>query len=305
MNNFFKILWFEDNTVWYNARMRSISLHLESFYIVLEKIDWYKTGKNFDINLLKNNHYDLILMDFKLLGDSPTGSEIIKIIRDNDVLTDILFYSSDYDNMIAAVKEKIPAVDGVYLSNRQDDFFEPKVCKLIDKIIHRSEDISNLRGNLLEATTDYESKMQSFLSDLWENADENRKKLLQNIVCKEILEKRRSHLEDVLNKNPFDLKRMNESDFVLFMNDRLNIAVMLSEQEKKNDVLIDNKNIKDYYMWQLGTFRNKLSHVKVGEKIKVYNQEYEINEQFHQMIRKNIHETNKPFDAALNKIKQN
>ena len=99
MNTFFKILWFEDEVTWFNMERLRINSILQEHYLIPEIVR--KDGDDFDISELTGNDYDLIIMDYKLA--ETTGNEIILQIRSSDIFTDILFYSSHYDEMLNSV----------------------------------------------------------------------------------------------------------------------------------------------------------------------------------------------------------
>ena len=296
MNNQFKILWFEDEEAWYRAASRKIEESIEKHSLLADRIDRRKTGRSLDIESLKSSRYDLILMDYKL-SRSPNGDEIIEIIRKNSILTDILFYSSQYEEMIESFKEKIPDIDGVYLAKRDRDLFLEKVDRLISKIVQRSEDIVNLRGMVLEATSDFEEQAEKLLTKLYNNARKEKKQILDSILEKKILQ----HYQKEVKQQNDDFKegKLNVSiannDF-LSMYNRLTIFAEYAKTTNNKEA----KNILNYYMSKLGYFRNKLGHVKNGDVVKVAGKEYTINQDFHRMMRKNINELEEGFQNKIN-----
>ena len=95
MNTFFKILWFEDEVTWFNMERLRINSILQEHYLIPEIVR--KDGDDFDISELTGNDYDLIIMDYKL-AEGTTGDTVVTAIRENNILTDILFYSSEEHN---------------------------------------------------------------------------------------------------------------------------------------------------------------------------------------------------------------
>lgn len=302
MNNQFKILWFEDNSSWYKTALRRVKNSIASHFLQ-DAIIRKPSGDVLNIKELKEAKYDLILMDYKLSEESPNGDEIIKYIRDNLILTDILFYSSDEKNMIASFRRRIPEMDGVYLAKRNIEEFAEKTERLISKIVQRSEDIINLRGMVLEATSFFETKVQSFLDDLWENIEPNEQEVLNNLLKTKILDHRLHDSEDKIKKfdnKKFDVPKANKKGY--FMNEKLALIDAFSEK-KRNDVIFASidKKIQDLYMEKLGRYRNKLGHVNVGEEIEIGENEKEIiNQEFHKKMRRNIAELNDKFEKTLN-----
>jgi len=119
--------------------------------------------------LLGNNSFDIILMDFNLDGGSGNGSDgdvLINMIRDQEVYTEILFYSSR-----SGFREHIdPYVDGVFFADR-DELFE-KSQIVINLTIKKSQDINNLRGLVIAESIDIESKMDEILMSYFGTDDE-------------------------------------------------------------------------------------------------------------------------------------
>lgn len=300
MNNSFNILWFEDNKAWYKMACRNVEQSLQLHYL-RPNIQNENSQKAFNISMLLSNKYDLILMDYKLI-DGTTGDQIISEIRKANILTDILFYSSDEKGMNNAVKEAIPDIDGIYITKREHSIFSKKVELLISKIVRRSEDIVNLRGMVLNATSKFEEILTDFLPKLWDSANEENRGKIISIVNNKILLHYKNWLEEQkldFEKNK-DFKKLNNSG-LFSMNDRLTI---ISEFCKEIDIKLKLNDIdfKDYYTKQLSSFRNKLGHVSVGEEIKVNGQKYVIDEEFHQMLRKNINELENEFEPALKRL---
>lgn len=164
MNTIFKILWFEDEQTWYNMEKLRVEGILNTHYLIPEIVR--KSGDDFNIDELTGNDFDLILMDFKL-ADEVTGDTIVAALRESSILTDILFYSSEEDAMLAAIRTKMPPIDGVYLTKRDYAIFAEKVGKVIEKIVKRSEDIVNLRGFVLDNTSDFELRIKEILNLCW------------------------------------------------------------------------------------------------------------------------------------------
>ena len=196
MNVYFKILWFEDEISWFKMEETQIIRILSDHYLIpqIER----KDGDDFDIHELTGNDYDLILMDYKL-ADGKTGDEIAKSIRDHNLLTDILFYSSQESDMLSAIYKQNPPLDGVYYTKRNHTVFTEKVKKLIAKIVKRSEDIINLRGFVLDNTSDFEVRIKDILNVCWRKFDSNQKQILHDKMI-EVLNQKKNKLDYNIKK---------------------------------------------------------------------------------------------------------
>lgn len=136
MNTTFKILWFEDEPTWFNMERLRVENILKTHYLIPLIIR--KNGDDFNINEVTGNDYDLILMDFKLANE-VTGDTIVAALRENNILTDILFYSSEEENMLTAIRAKMPPIDGVFLTKRD-------YTVLLKRLKRLSENCKTLRG---------------------------------------------------------------------------------------------------------------------------------------------------------------
>lgn len=293
MNTKFKILWFEDEIAWYRMEQRMISRILEAHYLTPEFSR--KDGDDFDVEEIKGNEYDLILMDYKL-AEGMTGDSIVSAIRENDILTDILFYSSEEQNMLAALTEGMPPIDGVYLTKRDYAIFTEKAEKLISKIVRRSEDIVNLRGFVLDNTSDFELRIKEILNICWQKFDEEQRNLLTEITDK-LVDGKKARTTNQVEKakgeeNVFTYA--NNDDYLLSMADRLDILqkvlpVLSSAYQMPEKTC--RQDFKQYYSDMISVYRNRLGHVRFGEKvIHINGKEVEINQDLHRLLRKNIAE---------------
>ncbi len=79
------------------------------------------------------------LVDLKL-DHNTKGTNAIQSIRDKNILSDALFYSSDGVDKIRS-EMGMGIFEGVYFSSRDDILFENKAEQLIDKAVRRMEDI--------------------------------------------------------------------------------------------------------------------------------------------------------------------
>lgn len=292
MNTVFKILWFEDEVSWFNMEKMRINAILKDHYLIPE-ID-RKDGDDFDINEVTGNEYDLILMDYKL-AEGTTGDTIVSAIRRNDILTDILFYSSEEHNMLAAITQGMPPIDGVYLTKRDYEIFTQKVRKLISKIVKRSEDIVNLRGFVMDGTSDFEVRIQEILNIVWEKFNKNEQDILEAAVQKTIklIEKRdKQTKQKVLSGQPIFPAAVNNKYFFSH-SDRLYLL------EKTITILMDNYNLdseqefssfKSKYETDISHYRNALGHRKsTVDFIEITKGNFiPINEELHQKMRKNL-----------------
>lgn len=145
----YKILWIEDTPKAVRAKERVIRKYLEMEKGYECDITPIETFGDFEKNIGydKTSNYDLLLVDLNL-GDEQEhhdGNDIIKKIRDENIYTEIIFYSSQYENLMSIIKE--PFIEGVFTSER--DMLDTKAKKIIDVTIKKVQDVNNLRGLIM------------------------------------------------------------------------------------------------------------------------------------------------------------
>lgn len=292
MNTVFKILWFEDEVSWYNMEKLRINSILQEHYLTPQIVR--KDGDDFDITELTGNDYDLILMDYKL-AEGMTGDTVVSAIRNNNILTDILFYSSEEKNMLVAISKKMPPIDGVYLTKRDYAIFTEKVGNLISKIVKRSEDIVNLRGFVMDGTSDFEVRIREILNIVWNKFSEEERSILEEAVQKTInrnAERDEKTKQKVVSEEPMFSVAVNSIHFFSH-SDRLYLL------EKAIKILLDKYNLtaeeeftsfKANYEKEISHYRNALGHKKSTDAvIEITKGEFiPIDQTLHQKMRKNL-----------------
>lgn len=293
MNTIFKILWFEDEQTWYNMEKLRVESILKTHYLIPEIVR--KSGDDFNIDELTGNDFDLILMDFKL-ADEVTGDTIVAALRKSSILTDILFYSSEEDAMLAAIRTKMPPIDGVYLTKRDYTIFTEKVGKVIEKIVKRSEDIVNLRGFVLDNTSDFELRIKEILNLCWQKFNDTQKSSLTEVLLK-LLDTKKAWVANQVEtaKSASSVfESANNDKYLLSISDRLDIfQAILPILSTTYDLPTTAcpSNFKQYYIDKVNVYRNRLGHIKFGEKtICIKGKAVEINQELHRTLRKNIAE---------------
>ena len=307
MNIKFKILWFEDEAAWYRMEEKKIKRILEEH--CLEPDISRRDGEDFEIGEMEGNDYDLILMDYKLAGCK--GDSIVSAIRKNDILTDILFYSSEEEKMLEAIAKNMPPIDGVYLTKRDHAIFTEKAEKLIAKIVRRSEDIVNLRGFVLDNTSDFELRIKEILNICWQKFDEEHRNVLTEMTG-ELLERKAARAKkqaEEAGKKESMFTCVNNDDHILGMADRLEVVqkvlpILFSAYQMPESVC--PAGFKQFYTDRISVYRNRLGHIRFGQKvIRINGRDVEINQELHRLLRKNIAEMNKVIGSMEKYVAEN
>lgn len=295
MTNIFRILWFEDNTTWYNMELKKVQRHVWEKYC-LEIDSTRNTGADFDPAVLtSNNEYDLILMDYKLAAGN-TGKAMVDLIRNNSILTDVLLYSSEYKNMIDELKADNPLIDGVFFADRKNELFEEKLFGIIHKIVRRSEDIVNLRGFFLDNTSDFEVRIKEILNLAWAKMPEEHDRLNKAMDdCLNNIEEFTSKNLDEIRANTPIYECANNHKYALSIRNRVKvlteiISILINDKGvvfSSNG--IDAKKFDFHYNNDISVYRNALSHKKYNDtSLSINGKVVVIDESLHQKLRANI-----------------
>lgn len=295
MTNEFKILWFEDETTWFTMQSKKVANHLKNTYN-LKTDPNRETGANFNPNILQTeNTYDLILMDYKLAAGN-TGEKIIELIRSNSILTDVLLYSSQYQNMVKALVAQNPLIDGVYFADRKNALFEDKLYGVIHKIVRRSEDIVNLRGFFLDNTSDFEVRIKELLKLGWDKLPDHHSELemTMNTVLDNILAFDEKTVKEIKENNSV-YNAANNHKYALSIRSRLEILkkiINILVDENKLDLSGKYTDIKVFdqkYNSDISVYRNAMGHKKYSDtSLEIKGKIVQIDEVFHRKLRDNI-----------------
>lgn len=284
----FRILWFEDSDEWYSTVSRRVSKYIsdKNFKVEILRIE---KASSFELKEVQLQNYDLLLIDYELEkiynqdGEKAIyGTEIIRMIRDGSFYNDVLFYSSHGFDIINRVM-KNEGLQGVFVADRNNKEFLEKVQHLVDKAIRRADNLVNIRGIVMDTTSDFDNKIRDLISCIWpilgdkENkiADDIKKKILENNV--KTAEKLDEKYPRIDGNNIDEL--LNERDFSAFRQARLLSWCFESNEKLKNRL---QENFKKYLKKNDGTeeskffdlykndiilYRNALAHVKYAPSI--------------------------------------
>jgi CheY-like chemotaxis protein len=181
MKQVFTILWVED-------KPRVVSLNkkeLEGFFdknykdFRLDVIE-AKTGKDIEANLTKQN-VDVVVTDYNL-EENMNGLDVIKLIKKNGLLTDVLFYTAKkFDFNIDEIYQKADHYGFIEVSEGTKEVAEP-LQKLIKKNLKRCEDIVFLRGMVISKIIDLELEVNVFLEKYFQIPEGDKKIHFHNFI---------------------------------------------------------------------------------------------------------------------------
>lgn len=321
----YKILWFEDTDESYETLSRRTQRYVESKNLRCQIKRIYGVS-DFDISQYDLNAYEVLIVDLQLSQGSK-GYEIINAIRDSNYVNDILFYSSaGVSTLEKAMKEY--RLEGVFLSDRDNRMFMEKIKQLIDKSIRRSENIINIRGIVMDETSEFDSQMKDIVLAAQSLLSLEEIALIKKYVSKDILKEKVDDATALFEKFPesgeweiSDL--LKEYEFTSMMRARLvNKVLGLKNNPQIKELITSCHDIlpelfvvpsgkfqfAKAYEDNIIKFRNKLAHVKqLNAKNPVLigtinGTEYRCDSQFCTMMRERLIRYGHWFDSIYEKL---
>ena len=284
------VLWIEDDNSWFDTTSQLFEEIIIS-YGFNPKIERKKSLDEV-ADELKNNglkKYDIFLIDFKL-RNSKDGDTIIDFLRDKDIYTDIIFYSSDKQSIVDSIKEHL--FEGVYHSDRKE--VEDKFEKVFKTTIKKIEEINSMRGLIIGETSELDAIIEECL-----------------IECIAVGIDKAFDVDGYISEQVFN-KAEAHTDFLKseFTKGGLSLIMSRVEAIRKwellRGILKKNKTFNDYipefldgnslYQTEVIGIRNKFAHSKVitaedGKeflKSQIGDSHYEFNENEFKVIRENL-----------------
>ncbi|CAA6813544.1 MAG: Unknown protein [uncultured Campylobacterales bacterium] len=257
----YNILWFDDDTDWIESVEDDIQeFLLENGFIL--NFDNHKNAQKLDtlITDMKNNtkDVDIILMDYKLLNHDK-GDILIKKIRQQEVLTEILFYSQD-----AAVRNKFKeeCIEGIYFSNRSD--FLDRLFQIIPHTIKKVLDLTNMRGLVMAETSTLDLLLNDVLINMFSVLDKHDSCRRQEIIDK-VFHKRLKHAHSIKEIEHEKIKRKGKDDLEFKVNTK-------NKEEYISDISLLLENIESSDRFQAV---NKLYKI-INKKVEVDSSKFDI-----------------------------
>lgn len=189
----YRILWFEDEPEFVENMTPQIREYLlEELGLDLE-INLQQNGTDLD-NLISHNDYDLIVTDLNL-DDGQTGKNLIDRIRGDEVLTEVLLYSGNGEEIKKVINET-PGLERVSFAVGRDALPD-RLRRIITLTVRKVQDVTNVRGLVIAEAIDLEDKMLEIITQYFKALEDDTEK--EGFIKK--------HLEGT---NEYFQKQMNE-----------------------------------------------------------------------------------------------
>lgn len=261
MKLIYKILWIEDQMHSIRGRKRVISNYIKDekgFELDINEIQTFKQFKE-KIGFVSLKNYDLLLVDLNLDDDeNGDGNKIIEEIRQNDIYTEIIFYSSHYGHLIDLLKEN--RTEGIFTSERNQ--IDTKAKKIIDVTLHKIQDINSLRGLIMAEVAELDILKEEIIYLASQKIDEKK-------LEKYTLDKIKSSGNSSKNQAQKFLDNLDTTSFsVLFEKigfvDSNKKAMTIGEALKKLNIVepVNKDTFTQPYIADILDKRNKFAHIK-------------------------------------------
>lgn len=316
----YKILWFEDTDESYETLSRRTERYVEKKNLRCQIERVYGTS-DFDITKYDLNSYEVLVVDLQLSRGSK-GYEIIEAIRAGNYVNDVLFYSAaGVDTLDRVMKDY--RLEGVFLSERDNRLFMEKMRQLIDKSVRRSENVINIRGIVMDETSEFDSQMSDIVLTANTMMSGEEISAIKTYISNKLLQPKAKQIEalaakypengdwaisDLLAEHEFNsMMRAKLVNKIVNMHKNIRIAKVVSECA---DMLPEafpavggKSKFAEAYDKNVIKFRNKLAHVKrlnaqnpvlIGE---VNGVEYKCDAAFCAMIRETLIQYGNWFDS--------
>ncbi len=266
MNTTYRVLWIDDDDDYIESTIELIedTVKNNNMVPVIKTYSVYsdyqkKELENFDIDAF--NLYDLIIVDYALSG--ITGDRLIRELRAHNVFTDIVFYSSTYEAMQNEVRAG-DQLDGVFFSRREN--LTGVIDRVIKKNLKREYSIPNIRGLIMDSTSDFDYICRTTTLALFDKLPEEKQREVASKVREYVGNaKSKSEGNFKILESPNDKKivktSLNSVEYVMDNKDRYSIMSLVVREFIDNPLL--NDGFSEKYQADLIKPRNDLAHNKL------------------------------------------
>lgn len=156
MNLSYSILWYDDDKDFFES--------VDKEPIETEIASWGFSPKIFSVHNSDElrqhepfNQFDMLVVDFKLGGDEH-GDKFIKDVRDQNVFSEIIFYSTSASSELwKAVHDK--QLEGVFVTNKIG--IQQKLLRVAQQSVRKVLDLENMRGIVMSEVGDLDALLEN------------------------------------------------------------------------------------------------------------------------------------------------
>ncbi|WP_444645259.1 hypothetical protein ACRQU7_08715 [Caproiciproducens sp. R1] len=272
------------------------------------------------------NTYEILVVDLRL-SEHSCGYDIIRAIREGNYVNDVLFYSAEGVQVLSAIMKEY-GLEGVFITDRNHKIFVPKIKQLIDKSIRRSENVINIRGIVMDETSEFDTQMCEIVNAVQPHMTKEEVLSLKEYIANHLLKNKSDDtiafatkyqndgdwsISDVISENDFtSMMKAKLINHILNIKSNSFISTAVNSCHDDFPEIFDNEKIKfvSKYDDDILKFRNKLAHVKqlnaespvyIG---KVNGIDYRCNEEFCSLLRSSLIKYGDWFKAIFFNVSQ-
>lgn len=266
MDMTYKILWIDDAEDYVDSTKELVVQAIQNRFMDAD-IESYSDYDEFKSEKLENfdatsfDFYDLILMDFALSG--TTGDAVIRELRSKEIYTDIVFYSSDKENMESSLKNS-DQLNGVFLADRAN--LLEIIGRVVQKNLKREYRISNIRGLIMDSTSEFDYICQSTTIALFEKLSSEQ----QDVIVR----KAKEYVESAASKSGQNFEGLNKKVGKSFIKNAIQSVEYVMDNKDRyalmglivkffDDGPIAQEDFSQKYSDELIKPRNKLAYAKL------------------------------------------
>lgn len=268
MRSDLNIFWVDDTRSFYEEVEKILKIYADDLGITI-KFTYQQDATVLLDSLRKETDgfklYDIYFVDYAL-SNGVVGDSLIKILRDNDIDSDILFYSSEKEEEIRkSVIDDLNLFQGVFIANR--DNFEEKSNLLIRKNAKKLLSLNYIRGILMDHTSENDYTVKSYILRNFEKLNEEQKEVITKILIEKLKERLKeaeelsSKISKIENEGINSIKRImqySNTDFPLKTKYQIfEKMVEFLDPQTTQEILISR------YFHDIIGVRNKLAHKKL------------------------------------------
>jgi len=302
----YEILWIDDMKSWIDSVRDDVIEYLEEKGFIAKITEITRNTTDFHGSIKSeieaSEKYDIILVDYNLASTTSQngsfnkelekGDSIIKKIRDDDIYTEIVFYSTNNESHLLQLISK-ENIEGIFVAER--DNFSTKVNKVIEVTLKKVLDLNTMRGIVTGETSILDAEMDEIQTRIFKTLTKEK----QRVWLDEIIEKSKEYLEESII--PKYIKHWSEENIEeLVESFPANIKIKNIRKYCKNLESLKSFNVElKHYQKEIIEKRNLLAHTKENPEGTIEKKEYKFTEPEAFKIRKNI----KKYSEIFQKLK--
>ncbi len=289
----YSILWFDDTEDFFDSLdLDSLKDHIKSWGFS-PRIEFVSDPESF-MSHEPFREFDLIVVDYNL-EDYGHGEEFIKKIRDHDIYTEVIFYSSSKASELwNAVSNK--ELEGVFVSGRTGIL--TKIEKVAKQSVRKVLDLENVRGIVMAEVGNIDAQLDEIITSSFISLESE---VQSKIFCK--------YAERLTEQHSEVIKRISEqetedsiSHLLPFCDSNKKWHLFQSIGKKHQKIVI---NSLGNYADEILKPRNFLAHgipTKQGDGSLLfthYNKEFVFDDSVSASLRQSLQTYSEKFESIL------